>query len=237
MRFLSEALHIAWLLPAAVPLFPGDLDEGALGELPVAPAVVADLLGKPVEAQALVDRCAGPADHGSQLFLGVLFLFYESLESFRFFDGRQVLAQEVLHEGDLAVVPLHQEGGDLGKAGLPGGGAATLPGDNVEDWGCWGDRFEICPPVSTRKRIGTRTSWRMTEAVSSSRAWGSMTFRGWLGSDRRSFRLMSYSFAFFVSSHKFTLFSGLRRSPSFFARFHPINIFKNENNKYTGEKA
>ena len=80
MRFLSEALHIAWLLPAAVPLFPGDLDEGALGELPVAPAVVADLLGKPVEAQTLVDRCAGSADHGSQLFLGVLFLF----ETFEF---------------------------------------------------------------------------------------------------------------------------------------------------------
>jgi hypothetical protein len=25
--------------------------------------------------------------------------------------------------------------------------------------------------------------------------------------------------------------------PSFFARFHPINIFKKNNNKYSGEKA
>ncbi len=102
--------------PSASPpdlLLPGDLYEGRPGDLPVPPALVPDLLGKAVHQQDLVDRLAGLADDPGQLFLVVLLLLHEPLQGFGLFDGREVLAEQVLNQGDFGGVARKSRGSGL----------------------------------------------------------------------------------------------------------------------------
>ena len=78
----------------------GDGDEGAFGDRPVPPAVVADLPGELVEAQDLTQGVLGLADDAAQLFLGVFLLFHEALQGLGLFDGGEVLAEEIFDQGD-----------------------------------------------------------------------------------------------------------------------------------------
>ena len=57
----------------------GDGDQGAAGDRPVSPAVVADLLGELIEAQDLAQGILGLADDGPQLLLGVLLFAHQGL--------------------------------------------------------------------------------------------------------------------------------------------------------------
>jgi len=74
------------------------------------PALVTDLLGKAVHQ--------------------AVFLFlHEPLQRFGLFDGREVLAEQVLDQRDFGGVSLHTDPGDGREAGKLGGLEAALAGD------------------------------------------------------------------------------------------------------------
>ena len=85
-------------------LLPGDLDQDVLRDRGVLAAFVPDLLGEPVEREGLRDGGLGFADDGRQLLLLVGVVVHEPLEGLGLLHGVQVLAEEVLHQGDLGVV-------------------------------------------------------------------------------------------------------------------------------------
>lgn len=49
---------------------PGNIDEGILGDAPVAPAVIPDIRGQAVDQQNVGDGGAGIANDGAELFKG-----------------------------------------------------------------------------------------------------------------------------------------------------------------------
>ena len=85
-------------------LLPGDFDQDVLGDGGVLAAFVPDLLGEPVEGEGLRDGGLGFADDGRQLLLLVGVVVHEPLEGLGLLHGVQVLAEQVLHQGDLGVV-------------------------------------------------------------------------------------------------------------------------------------
>jgi hypothetical protein len=101
------------------------------GDLAVAPALVPDELGQFVEGEDVAYGCPCLADDNAQLLLGVLLFRREALEGFGFFDGRQVLAEEILDEGDLGVIAVGDEDGRNGReACIPCSGDAAFSGDD-----------------------------------------------------------------------------------------------------------
>ena len=116
--------HGAFLLLA------GDLDEGALDEFIVAPALVADLLGELVEEQAFVDRRARLADDAAKLLVGVLLLVLESPQGFALFDRGEILPLEILDQGDLGGVSLHADRRNHKEARNFGRCVTALAGDD-----------------------------------------------------------------------------------------------------------
>lgn len=98
--------------------FLADLDQGLAGGGGVAPALVPDRLGEAVQGEDLGEGVSCLADHPDDLFVRVTLLFEQAIESLGLFDGGEVLAEEVLHKGDLGVVSLNEEGGDGGQACL-----------------------------------------------------------------------------------------------------------------------
>ena len=71
---------------------------------------------------------------GRQLLLLVGVVVHEPLEGLGLLDGVEVLAEEVLHEGDLGVVcAVDEDGRDGGEARLARRGAAPLAGHDVDE--------------------------------------------------------------------------------------------------------
>ena len=125
-------------------LLPGDLDQGLAGG-GVAPALVPDRLGEAVQGEDLGEGVSCLADHPGELFVRVTLLFEQAIKSLGLFDGGEVLAEEVLHKGDLGVVALNEGGGDGGQACLFRGLDAASPAATIG-----------LPASSTRKMIGCR---------------------------------------------------------------------------------
>jgi hypothetical protein len=111
-------------------LLPRDLDEDVLGDLLIAPAFVTDSLGQAVDQHDVGNRGAGLADDAAQLLVGVFLFILEPLQGFGLFDGREVLAEQVLHQRDFGGVALDADGGDGREAGKLGGPVAALAGDD-----------------------------------------------------------------------------------------------------------
>ena len=109
-------------------LFLGNGGEGVFGDRPVPPAIVADVLGKLVEAQDLAQGVPGLADDAAQLLLGVFLLRYEGLQAFGLFDGGEVLALEIFDERDFSGVAVDEDAGNFGETDQPGGGDTAFTG-------------------------------------------------------------------------------------------------------------
>jgi len=62
-------------------------------------------------------------------FLAVFLFLHEPLQGFGLFDGREILAEQVLNQRDFGGVALHTDPGDGRKAGKLGSLEAALAGD------------------------------------------------------------------------------------------------------------
>ena len=115
-------------------LLPGDHDENVLRNGGVLAAFVPDLLGEPVEGEGLRDGRLGFADDCRQLILRVGVVVHEPFEGLGLLHGIEVLAEEILHEGDLGIVcAVDEDGRDGGEARLARRGAAPLAGDGIDE--------------------------------------------------------------------------------------------------------
>jgi hypothetical protein len=117
-------------------LLRGDLDEDVLRNGGVLAAGIPNRLGKPVEREAERDRGLGFADELGQVVLLTGAEVQQPLEGLGLLDGGQVLAEQVLHQGDLGVVgAVDEDGRNGGEAGLARRGAATIAGHDVAEPG------------------------------------------------------------------------------------------------------
>ncbi len=113
----------------------GELQEGRFGLDAELERALADLRRQDQEAEALGDRAARAADRLGDLLLGVAVQRPERLVALGLFEGVEVLALEVLDQGDLERLvggDLELDRRDLEQPGLQCGAVAPFSGNDLE---------------------------------------------------------------------------------------------------------
>ena len=105
------------------------LQKLALGGDVGRPTFRFDGFGQVEECERLVDRHARLADDSGELLLGVSMGLAEPGQSLGFFDSPEVLALQVLDEGELLLVAVGDDGLEVGHPRLLSGAEAAFSGD------------------------------------------------------------------------------------------------------------